>query len=99
MSQGGKGQLPASLAYFKQIGEKLNDPRKEDFDGKSLLYGSPQRIIDQLKTVEAIGIDEVILYFNFGNKPDAYVREQMHWFMDAIAPAFGGARGSEKRVA
>ena len=35
----------------------------------------------------------MILYFNFGNKPDTYVREQMHWFMEAIAPAFGGARG------
>ncbi len=99
MSQGGKGQLPASLAYFKQIGEKLNDPRKEDFDGKSLLFGSPQRIVDMLKGVEAIGIDEVILYFNFGNKPDTFVREQMHWFMADIAKAFGGARGETAKAA
>jgi O-methyltransferase domain len=48
-----------------------------------------------LKRVEAIGIDEIILYFNFGNRRDAFVREQMHRFMDDIAPAFGGASGEK----
>ena len=88
MSQGGRGQLPPSMEYFKKIGEKLNDPKVGDFDDNSLLYGSPQRIIDTLRRVQAVGIDEVILYFNFGNKPDAYVREQMHRFTEEIAPAF-----------
>ena len=32
------------------------------------------------------------LYFNFSNKPDAFVREQMQWFMADIANHFGGAR-------
>ena len=88
MSQGGLQQLPDSLAYFKQIGAVTNDPKKGDFDDKSFLSGSPQQIIDSLKKVEAVGIDEVILYFNFGNKPDAFVREQMQWFAEAIAPKF-----------
>jgi alkanesulfonate monooxygenase SsuD/methylene tetrahydromethanopterin reductase-like flavin-dependent oxidoreductase (luciferase family) len=93
MSQGGKGELPPTMQYFKKIGQTLNDAKKSDFDDRSLLYGSPQRIIDSLKTAEAIGIDEVVLYFNFGNRPDAFVREQMEWFMADVAPAFGGARG------
>jgi hypothetical protein len=46
-----------------------------------------------LKRVETIGIDEVILYFNFGKRPDAFVREQMHRFTDEIAPAFASAGG------
>ncbi len=91
MSHGGKGALPPTMEYFKKMGERLNDPKASDFDDNSLLYGSPQQIIDTLKRVEALGLDEVILYFNFGNRPDAYVREQMHRFMDDIAPAFGGA--------
>ncbi len=90
MSQGGLQQLPDSLAYFKQIGAKTNDPKKGDFDDKSFLSGSPQQIIDSLKKVEAIGIDEVILYFNFGRRPDAFVREQMQWFSEAIGPKFAG---------
>jgi hypothetical protein len=32
----------------------------------------------------------VILYFNVGNKPHAMVKEQMHRFMDEIAPHFKG---------
>jgi len=81
------------------MGERLNDAKASDFDDNSLLYGSPQQIIDTLKRVEAVGIDEVILYFNFGNRPDAYVREQMHRFMDEIAPAFSGATGETAAAA
>jgi hypothetical protein len=44
-----------------------------------------------LKRVEAIGIGEVILYFNFGIRTDAFVREQVHRFIDDIALTFGGA--------
>jgi alkanesulfonate monooxygenase SsuD/methylene tetrahydromethanopterin reductase-like flavin-dependent oxidoreductase (luciferase family) len=93
MSQGGQGALPPTMEYYKKIGARLNDAKASDFDDNSLLYGSPQQIIDTLKRVEAIGIDEVILYFNFGNRPDAYVREQMHRFTADIAPAFGGTSG------
>ncbi len=99
MSQGGRGQLPESLSYFKKIGEKLNDPKKSDFDDNSILYGSPQQIVDSLKKVEAIGVDEVILYFNFGNKPDAFVREQMQWFSEAIGPKFSGFAGKDAKAA
>ena len=93
MSQGGVGKLPPTMEYFKKIGERLNDPSGDQFDENSILFGSPAQIVDSLKKVEAIGIDEVILYFNFGNKPDAFVREQMQWFMSDIASHFGGARG------
>ncbi len=95
MSQGGKGQLPESMQYFKQIGAALNDPKHGDFDDNSMLYGSPQQIIDSLKKVEAIGIDEVILYFNFGNAPDPYVRETMQRFAEEVAPAFEGSMAAE----
>ena len=90
-SQGGGGKLPPTMQYFAEIGKKLADPKIEDFDGNAILLGSPQKIIDRLKAVEAMGIEEVILYFNFGLKPDAMVREQMDWFMRDIAPAFEGS--------
>ena len=92
MSQGGTGPLPDSMQYFKQIGAALNDPKKGDFDDNSMLFGSPQRIIDSLKKVEAVGIDEVILYFNFGNAPDSQVRDTMHRFAEEIAPAFADSK-------
>ena len=98
MSQGGTGPLPPSMQYFKQIGAKLNDPKAEQFDDNSILFGSPQQIIDSLKKVEAAGLDEVILYFNFGNKPDGFVREQMHQFMADVAPAFQGSHNTATRL-
>ena len=88
MSHGGATKLPPTMEYFKMIGSRLNDPTADQFDDNSILFGSPQQIVDTLKRAEAAGIDEVVLYFNFGNKPDALTREQMHRFMADVAPAF-----------
>ncbi len=88
MSHGGAGKLPPTMEYFKTMGARLNDASAEQFDDNSILFGSPQRIIDTLKRAEQTGIDEVVLYFNFGNKEDAFVREQMHRFVEDVAPAF-----------
>jgi len=65
--------------------------RKEDLSEKSILVGPPARIVDTLKRMEAAGIEEVILYFNVGNKPNALVKDQMTKFMAEVAPAFEGS--------
>ena len=88
--------VPPTYAYFIKIVEILRDMTAENLTAKSVLVGSPQKIIDDLKTVEASGISEVILYFNYGLKPHAMVKEQMQRFMTDIAPAFEGAH---KRIA
>ena len=81
---------PPTMHYFLKIVNILENMKKEDLSDKSILLGSPQKIIDTLKTVEASGIEEVILYFNVGAKPNALVQEQMHKFMELIAPHFEG---------
>jgi alkanesulfonate monooxygenase SsuD/methylene tetrahydromethanopterin reductase-like flavin-dependent oxidoreductase (luciferase family) len=80
--------LPPTMEYYRKITEALGNISRADLGDHSILTGSPQRIIDTLKTVEAIGIEEVLLYFNYGNKPDAVVRAQMDRFMRDVAPAF-----------
>ena len=90
-SQGGGRKLPPTMQYFAEIGKKLADPTIHDFDENAILLGSPQEITDRLKAVEAMGVEEVILYFNYGMKADAVVRDQMDCFMRDIAPAFDGA--------
>jgi alkanesulfonate monooxygenase SsuD/methylene tetrahydromethanopterin reductase-like flavin-dependent oxidoreductase (luciferase family) len=87
-------QLPPTMEYYRRIGQKLANISHADLGDDSILVGSPQRIVDTLKTVEAIGIEEVILYFNYGRKPDAMVRDQMDRFMREVAPAFAHAPGS-----
>jgi alkanesulfonate monooxygenase SsuD/methylene tetrahydromethanopterin reductase-like flavin-dependent oxidoreductase (luciferase family) len=83
--------VPPTYAYFVKIVEILRDMKPENLTAKSVLVGSPQKIIDDLKTVEASGIGEVILYFNYGLKPHSMVKEQMQRFMTDIAPEFEGA--------
>ncbi len=92
-------KLPPTMEYYKKIGQALTDITADDLGPHSILLGSPQRVIDTLKEVEAIGIEEVMLYFNFGRLPDAMVREQMDRFMSDIAPAFEGTHRGPRATA
>jgi alkanesulfonate monooxygenase SsuD/methylene tetrahydromethanopterin reductase-like flavin-dependent oxidoreductase (luciferase family) len=80
--------VPPTLRYFLEIVDILKNMKPDNLTSRSILTGSPQQIIDDLKAVEAAGIAEVILYFNYGLKPDAMVRAQMDRFMRDVAPAF-----------
>jgi alkanesulfonate monooxygenase SsuD/methylene tetrahydromethanopterin reductase-like flavin-dependent oxidoreductase (luciferase family) len=84
-------KVPPTYAYFIKIVDILNNMKAEDLTSRSILVGSPQKIIEDLKGVEASGISEVILYFNYGLKPHQMVKDQMQRFMEEIAPAFDGA--------
>jgi alkanesulfonate monooxygenase SsuD/methylene tetrahydromethanopterin reductase-like flavin-dependent oxidoreductase (luciferase family) len=82
---------PPSYRYFVDMVDRLAKVRPEDLTENSVLLGSPARIIDTLKKVEAAGFSEVILYFNVGLKPHGQVMDEMARFMAEVAPAFGGA--------
>lgn len=84
-------KVPPTYRYFLEIVDILDNMKPENLTSKSILVGSPQKIVDDLAAVEASGISEVILYFNYGLKPHAMVKEQMQRFMEEIAPAFEGA--------
>ena len=79
---------PPSYRYFIAMVERLQKVKPEDLTENSVLLGSPQRMIETLKKVEAAGIEEVILYFNVGLKPHAQVKDEMARFMTEVAPAF-----------
>jgi alkanesulfonate monooxygenase SsuD/methylene tetrahydromethanopterin reductase-like flavin-dependent oxidoreductase (luciferase family) len=85
---GDPATAPPSYRYFIDMVERLRTVRPEDLTENAVLLGSPARITDTLKKVEAAGFDEVILYFNVGLKPHAQVRDEMARFMTAVAPAF-----------
>lgn len=71
--------------------KRLHKVTPEGLTENSVLLGSPERITDTLKKVEAAGFDEVILYFNIGLKPHAQVKDEMARFMEEVAPAFAKA--------
>ena len=72
--------------------ERMKKVKPEDLTENAVLLGSPARITEILKKVEAAGFDEVILYFNVGLKPHNQVKDEMARFMAEVAPAFAGAR-------
>jgi alkanesulfonate monooxygenase SsuD/methylene tetrahydromethanopterin reductase-like flavin-dependent oxidoreductase (luciferase family) len=80
--------VPPSLRYFLDIVKILNEMRAEDLSSKSVLVGSPEKIIADLREVEASGVSEVILYFNYGLKPHDMVKDQMRRFIRDVAPLF-----------
>ena len=75
------------------IPNQINFMEKDKLSSNSVLIGNSTQITEQLKGVEAAGIDEVILYFNVGHKPNALVKEQMHKFMEEVAPNFENYTG------
>jgi len=83
---------PPSYRYFIDMVERLNKVKPEDLTENSVLIGSPARMIETLKKVEAAGFSEVILYFNVGLKPHNQVKEEMVRFMSEVAPAFADTR-------
>jgi alkanesulfonate monooxygenase SsuD/methylene tetrahydromethanopterin reductase-like flavin-dependent oxidoreductase (luciferase family) len=85
---------PPSYRYFIDIVDRLHKVRPEDLTENSVLIGTPGRITEILKNVEAAGFDEVILYFNVGLKPHMQVKEEMARFMSEVAPAFEGSHRS-----
>ncbi len=86
---GDPATAPPSYRYFIAMVERLQTVQPEDLTENSVLLGSPARMTEVLKQVEAAGFDEVILYFNVGLKPHAQVKDEMARFMQQVAPAFG----------
>src|SRR5205085_2590072 len=68
---------PPSYRYFVDMVERLHKVRPEDLSSNSVLIGSAQHITDTLKKVEEAGFNEVILYFNVGQKPHQQVKDEM----------------------
>src|SRR3954471_11939442 len=89
---GDPATAPPSYRYFIDIVDRLNKIKAEDLTENSVLIGSPARMTDTLKKVEAAGFSEVILYFNVGLKPHTQVKEEMDRFMREVAPEFAGKR-------
>ena len=84
--------MPPTMHYFMKINEILRNMEKDKLSKNSVLIGNSTAITEQLKEVEAAGIDECILYFNVGRKPHQMVKEQMHKFMEEVAPNFTNYR-------
>jgi alkanesulfonate monooxygenase SsuD/methylene tetrahydromethanopterin reductase-like flavin-dependent oxidoreductase (luciferase family) len=85
---GDSATLPKSYDYFRAFREINRSRGPQDLDSRSVLLGNAAQITDTLKGMEALGFDEIILYFNVGLKPHAQVKDEMARFMAEVAPNF-----------
>ena len=88
VSPGERGVAPKTYDYYHDFKDRMKGTRPEDLDDRAILLGKAPRIIETLKKMEALGFDEVILYFNVGLKPHSQVKDEMARFMEEVAPAF-----------
>lgn len=79
---------PPSYRYFIDMVKRLREVKPEDLRSNSVLIGTPAHMIDTLKQLEEVGVDEVILYFNVGLKGHQQTKDEMARFMAEVAPHF-----------
>ncbi|MBF6568886.1 MAG: LLM class flavin-dependent oxidoreductase [Candidatus Binataceae bacterium] len=81
-------KIPPHYRYFLKIVDAVKNMRAKSFVSSSVLIGPVRKVIDELKAIEASGVDEVVVGFGFGCKPNRMVQDQMTMFMEQVAPAF-----------
>lgn len=79
---------PPHIRYFVDIVEKLNNMQIEDLSVNSIIVGNADYVTEKLKEIEAAGIEEVIIYFDFGGLPHAETLAAMERFATQVMPHF-----------
>ncbi|MBI3799150.1 MAG: LLM class flavin-dependent oxidoreductase [Deltaproteobacteria bacterium] len=85
---GDRATAPPHIAYFADIVARLQNMKAEDFGERSVVTGDPETCIATLKKCEAAGIEEVILYFNFGHFSHTDTLKSMERFAREVMPYF-----------
>ena len=81
-------KAPPNIRYFAEIVDKLKDLKTTDLSDKSIIVGDADHVIKELKKVEATGLDEVILYFDFGGLSHKDTMISMERFGKDVMPHF-----------
>jgi alkanesulfonate monooxygenase SsuD/methylene tetrahydromethanopterin reductase-like flavin-dependent oxidoreductase (luciferase family) len=81
-------KAPPSIRYFAEIVENLKSMTTEKLSDKSIIVGDAEYVTEKLKEIEATGLDEVILYFDFGGLSHLETMKAMERFSKNVMPHF-----------
>ncbi|MFK9092480.1 LLM class flavin-dependent oxidoreductase [Bacillus salipaludis] len=81
-------KAPPHIRYFVDIVEKLNNMQIEDLSANSIIVGDAKYVTEKLKGIEDTGIDEVIIYFDFGGLSHVETKAAMERFAKRVMPHF-----------
>jgi alkanesulfonate monooxygenase SsuD/methylene tetrahydromethanopterin reductase-like flavin-dependent oxidoreductase (luciferase family) len=70
------------------IVERIRAMTPDDLGERSIVTGTTEQVVEQLRRVAAAGIEEVICYFNFGGYPHEQTLHHMRRFAAEVAPRF-----------
>ncbi|MEW9672074.1 LLM class flavin-dependent oxidoreductase [Ammoniphilus sp. 3BR4] len=79
---------PPHIRYFVDIVEKLKNMKTDDLSDKSIIVGDAEYVTEALKRCEAAGLDEIILYFDFGGLSHKETIVAMERFATRVMPHF-----------
>jgi hypothetical protein len=82
---------PPHIAYFVDIVERLRAMTPEGLGERSIVTGKLKQCLKTLQSVEASGIEEVILSFNFGGYSHSDTMRMMERFAKKVIPHFNNA--------
>lgn len=81
-------KAPPNIRYFAEIVENLKSMTTADLSEKSIIVGTAEYVTEKLKEVEKTGVDEVILYLDFGGLSHLETMKQMEKISKHVLPHF-----------
>ncbi|MFD6440870.1 LLM class flavin-dependent oxidoreductase [Peribacillus sp. NPDC060186] len=79
---------PPNIRYFAEIVENLKTMTTNSLSDKSIIVGDAEYVTEKLKEIEKTGLDEVILYFDFGGLSHRETMQAMERFAKGVMPHF-----------
>jgi len=77
---------PALQAQFRMLEGRLKTVSWEKLVQETVLFGSPERIVDRVQEMKAAGVGEVLCWMNFGGLPHDLVIRSMRLFAEKVMP-------------
>jgi alkanesulfonate monooxygenase SsuD/methylene tetrahydromethanopterin reductase-like flavin-dependent oxidoreductase (luciferase family) len=79
---------PALQPQFRAIADRLKTVTWEKLVEETVLFGSPERIVDRVHEMKEAGVGELLCWMNFGGLPHELVTRSMRLFAEKVMPHF-----------
>jgi alkanesulfonate monooxygenase SsuD/methylene tetrahydromethanopterin reductase-like flavin-dependent oxidoreductase (luciferase family) len=79
---------PALQPQFRAMADRLKMVTWEKLLEETVLFGSPERIVDRVHEMQEVGVGEILCWMNFGGLPQELVLRSMRLFAEKVMPHF-----------
>jgi alkanesulfonate monooxygenase SsuD/methylene tetrahydromethanopterin reductase-like flavin-dependent oxidoreductase (luciferase family) len=79
---------PSLQPQFRAMADRLASITWEQLVAETVLFGSPERIVDRVREMEEARVGELLCWMNFGGLPQDRVERSMRLFAEKVMPHF-----------